>query len=112
VIALDAAGVHVIRFNIQVVPKGKPIGASIQIPQLPPLLNQPENPGTEAVIAPFARTYPADVTCDWATNGEDLAMILANWGSQVPPIADIDGDGVVSGNDLAVVLAGWGAPTP
>jgi hypothetical protein len=112
VIALDAAGVHVIRFNIQVVPKGKPIGASIQIPQLPPLLNQPENPGSEAVIAPFARTYPADVTCDWATNGEDLAMILANWGSQVPTIADIDGDGVVSGNDLAVVLAGWGAPTP
>jgi hypothetical protein len=39
-------------------------------------------------------------------------MILANWGSQVPTIADIDGDGVVSGNDLAVVLAGWGAPTP
>lgn len=109
VIALDAAGVHVIRFNIDVLAKGKPSAALIEVPKLPPLLNQPENPGEEAVIAPFARTFPADPTCDWVANGEDLAMVLAAWGSTEPTIADIDDDGVVSGNDLAVVLAGWGS---
>ena len=58
---------------------------------------------------PWLRTLPADVTSDWQVNGEDLAFLLALWGSKEPSIADIDDDGVVSGSDLAVVLAGWGA---
>lgn len=111
VMAIDPAGLHVISVTIEVTKKAGPAAAVVTVPLLPPL-EQPLNPGDDAVMPAFARTYPADVTCDWATNGEDLAMILANWGSQVPTIADIDGDGVVSGNDLAVVLAGWGAPTP
>ena len=107
VIVLGASGIQVIRTPIIVTPKGKPASASIGVPSIPP----PEkllNPGDPAVVPPFARTFPADVTGDWVANGEDLAMVLASWGSTEPTLADIDEDGVVNGNDLAVVLAGWG----
>jgi hypothetical protein len=60
--------------------------------------------------APWERTFPADVNCDWIADGSDLAIILAEWGSVFPTMADIDDDGVVDANDLSVVLAGWGAP--
>lgn len=49
------------------------------------------------------------MNCNWVADGEDLALVLAQWGSTAVTMADIDGDGVVSGNDLAIVLAGWGA---
>jgi hypothetical protein len=108
VIVIGAAGIQVIRMPIAVTAKGKPAYASIDVPALPPL-DQPLNPGDPPVVPPFARTFPADPTCDWFANGEDLAMLLAAWGSTAPTIADIDEDGVVSGNDLAIVLAGWGS---
>jgi len=34
--------------------------------------------------------------------------VLALWGLQNPPIGDVSGDGVVSGEDLAMILANWG----
>ena len=107
-IVIDPAGVHVIRFNVLVTPRGGAHTVDVAVPLMPPL-NPQLNPGEPAVVPPFARTFPADPTCDWVANGEDLAMVLAAWGSTEPTIADIDDDGVVSGNDLAIVLAGWGA---
>lgn len=106
VIALSAAGIQVVRLPVTVTKHGKPAFASVEVPALPPL-EQPLNPGEPATVPPFARTFPADPTCDWIANGEDLAMVLANWGSTAPTMADIDDDGVVGGNDLAIVLAGW-----
>ena len=41
-------------------------------------------------------------------NGEDLAALLALWGTDERK-GDLNGDGVVDGMDLAGLLAGWGA---
>ena len=78
-----------------------------EIPEVAPI--PPGEMPPQIPYAPWQRTLPADVTCDWQVNGEDLAFVLALWGSNEPSMADIDGDGIVSGNDLAIVLAGWGA---
>jgi len=108
VLALQDDGVSLHRFNAVVHAKG-PRGAAmgIDIPPAPPseyIEIDPADPDMG-----FARTFPADVSCDWIANGEDLALLLAQWGSTAATIADIDEDGVVSGSDLAIVLAGWGA---
>ncbi len=84
--------------------------ASCTIPDVPALLFR--DPGPPPELLPWARTFPADVNCDWVADSEDLAMVLAAWGSTTRPLADIDEDGVVDGNDLGAVLAGWGAPLP
>ena len=49
---------------------------------------------------------PADINGDGTVNGQDLAELLARWGS-TDPNADINGDGNVDGQDLASLLAGW-----
>jgi hypothetical protein len=51
-------------------------------------------------------TDPADINGDGTVNGQDLAELLARWGS-ADPAADINGDGSVDGQDLASLLAGW-----
>jgi formylglycine-generating enzyme required for sulfatase activity len=53
----------------------------------------------------FAR---GDFDLDGEIGGGDLAVVLALWGLQNPPIGDVSGDGVVSGEDLAMILANWG----
>ena len=51
-------------------------------------------------------TRPADVNGDGTVDGEDLSIILGNWGGgQVN--ADVNGDGRVDGGDLAMVLGDW-----
>jgi plastocyanin len=40
-------------------------------------------------------------------DGEDLLVVLANWGG-ADPAGDVDGDGVVDGADLLQVLGAWG----
>ena len=47
-----------------------------------------------------------DVDGDGFVNGNDLAILLAAWGTN-DPVADIDGDGVVAGGDLGMLLAAW-----
>ena len=51
-----------------------------------------------------------DLNGDGVVGGEDLAVLLAFWGScktsDCP--ADFDGDGAVTGADLSVLLASWG----
>jgi len=52
---------------------------------------------------------PADLNCDGAVDGNDLAIVLGGWGPCGSPcIADINDDGIVDGNDLAIVLGAWG----
>ena len=48
----------------------------------------------------------ADIDGDGFVNGNDLAILLAAWGTN-DPAADIDGDGVVAGGDLGMLLAAW-----
>jgi hypothetical protein len=55
-------------------------------------------------------TCPSDVNGDNATNGSDLAAVLANWGSALTT-TDLNGDGTTNGGDLAIVLSAWG-PCP
>lgn len=45
-----------------------------------------------------------------SVDGEDLGVLLANWGSQ-PTLAaaDLNGDGDVDGADLGILLNGWGS---
>jgi len=49
----------------------------------------------------------ADINGDGFVDGQDLAYILASWGT-AGGIADLDGDGLVGASDLAIVLAAWG----
>lgn len=47
-----------------------------------------------------------DFDCSTVIDGEDLTVLLANWGG--PGITDIDGSGATDGADLTVILSGWG----
>ncbi len=47
---------------------------------------------------------PGDVTGNGCVDSEDLAALLAAWGTSS---SDLDGDGVVGSSDLAVLLAAW-----
>ena len=49
---------------------------------------------------------PADINGDGVVNGNDLAILLSNWGGS--GAGDIDGSGTVNGSDLAILLSSWG----
>jgi hypothetical protein len=50
-----------------------------------------------------------DVNADSTVNGDDLAIVLSNWGENPPKGAgDANHDGLVDGSDLALVLGSWG----
>lgn len=78
------------------------------------------NPGGSATSPTLGNTtdgFPAcrplcdsDIDANGVTDGSDIAILLANWGthSKAHPRADIDGDGFVSSSDLAQLLSGWG----
>lgn len=51
----------------------------------------------------------ADLNADLAVDGNDLGLLLAEWGQ--PGAADLNADGIVDGNDLGQLLAAWG-PCP
>lgn len=93
--------------TVHVQPKGSK-GATVHysIPGVPPV--DPGSPSPPIAMAAWERTFPADVNADWIADGNDLALVLAEWGSTDSTPTDIDGDGVVDANDLAIVLAGWG----
>ena len=50
---------------------------------------------------------PGDINSDGVVNGQDLAALLAAWGSAAGGAADTNQDGIVDGVDLATVLANW-----
>ena len=52
-----------------------------------------------------------DVTGDGTVGGDDLAALLAMWGTD-DPAGDLDESGVVGGSDLAILLGAWGYECP
>ena len=49
-----------------------------------------------------------DLNCDGTVDANDLAVVLAAWGTNDPQ-ADIDRSGTVDASDLAFILANWGS---
>jgi hypothetical protein len=50
---------------------------------------------------------PADLNRDGVVNGEDLGILLIDWGPG-PSDADLDGDDIVNGSDIGILLLLWG----
>ncbi len=55
-----------------------------------------------------ASACPADLTGNGSVDGDDLAILLTNWGAP-SALFDLNGDGVVGGEDLTILLVNWGA---
>jgi hypothetical protein len=49
----------------------------------------------------------ADVNLDGAVNGQDLGLLLSEWGTARPVFGDLNGDGAVNGSDLGILLSNW-----
>lgn len=49
---------------------------------------------------------PADFNRDGVVDGQDLALVLAHWGSSNPDV-DLNLDGIVNGADMTLLLASW-----
>jgi hypothetical protein len=61
---------------------------------------------TRTATVEFVPRCPADFNQDEVTDGIDLGILLAAWGT---PARDITGDGTTDGVDLGILLAMWGA---
>ena len=80
----------------------------------------PVAPGVTATAPSLGNTtggFPAcapvcdsDIDANHITDGIDLAIVLARWGTNPTdyPRADANHDGIVNGSDLSIVLGGWG----
>jgi hypothetical protein len=60
----------------------------------------------DAVSVTIKTGNPADLNGDGTVNGQDLGVLLSNWGN--PGTGDLNGDGSVNGQDLGVLLSNWG----
>lgn len=60
---------------------------------------------TTEVITITQGCVAADLNCDGAVNGSDLAALLLAWGGTGS--ADLDGNGSVGAPDLAILIASW-----
>ena len=49
---------------------------------------------------------PADITNDGLVNGNDLALVLAYWGSD-DESTDVNSDGIVDAQDITFILGSW-----
>jgi hypothetical protein len=49
---------------------------------------------------------PADLNGDASVDGQDLGVLLGNWGAG--GVTDLNGDGSVDGQDLGIMLGAWG----
>ncbi len=65
--------------------------------------------GTLTIDGPPPATCAGDLNGDALVNGEDLGLLLGNWGACTACIADLNGDGLVNGEDLGIQLGSWGA---
>ena len=54
---------------------------------------------------------PQDLSGNGVVNGEDLTVVLADWGPCVDCASDFDGNAYVDGADLAILLGSWGRTT-
>ena len=71
------------------------------------LLVAHEISGTLAIyeVSPVCDT-PGDINADCIVGGDDLTLLLNNWGGS--GVGDLNGDGSVGGDDLAILLSNWG----
>jgi hypothetical protein len=71
------------------------------------LLVAHEISGTLAIyeVAPVCDT-PGDINADCVVGGDDLTLLLNNWGGS--GVGDLNADGTVGGDDLAILLSNWG----
>ncbi len=80
--------------------------AAADLVDLTPSLWWPEGnlftPGTCQTVP-----CPTDITQNGSTGSDDLARLLAAWGSRNPS-TDFNGDGTTDSTDLAILLAAWG----
>jgi len=64
----------------------------------------------------LAETLPGDLNGDGFVGGDDLDIVRAHWGQEVPAgnwaSGDISGDGFVGGDDLDMVRSNWGSGAP
>ena len=51
---------------------------------------------------------PADLNGDGQVNGQDLGILLRNFGKKGGGIGDVNGDGLINGGDLGPMLGSWG----
>jgi formylglycine-generating enzyme required for sulfatase activity len=60
---------------------------------------------------PAAADCTADITRNGFVNGEDLSILLSNWGPATgnAVVADFNDDGFVNGADLSILLSTWGS---
>ena len=54
----------------------------------------------------LAPANPADLNGDGSVDGQDLGVMLGNWGN--PGTGDLNQDGAVDGQDLGMLLGAWG----
>lgn len=59
-------------------------------------------------------TEAADLNGDLVTDGTDLSLFMASWGTGCAGnrLYDLDGDGCIGGGDFALLIAGWGGHGP
>jgi len=66
--------------------------------------------GNLEITGPPQPSCPADLNDDNFVNGDDLGILLSQWGECTTSCsADFNGDNFVNGDDLGVLLAAWGA---
>ena len=53
--------------------------------------------------------FAADLNGDFAIDGNDLALLFADWGCAADCASDINDDRRVDGDDMAQLLASWGS---
>ncbi|MFO0875184.1 MAG: hypothetical protein U0575_14605 [Phycisphaerales bacterium] len=63
-----------------------------------------------STLGPCNKDCPTDLNFDGQTDGADLGLLLAAWGTN-DQCADLNHDGIVDGADLGLLLAAWG-PCP
>jgi hypothetical protein len=62
-----------------------------------------------SVTTGFPPACPADITGNGLVDGEDLTMLLGEWGAcELDCQGDIDENGTVDGSDLTILLGFWG----
>jgi len=63
------------------------------------------SPGTFVSATCFPKCA-GDLNGNGAVGGDDLAIVLGNWGGA--GVGDLDANGIIDGADLAIVLGAWG----
>ena len=81
--------------------------ASIRFVRIRVAADAPAVPEIDAVVAVRPDAGQADLNDDGAVNGDDLGILLNEWGPCSGCAADFDQNGNVDGDDLGFLLGSW-----